>query len=573
MNAAGLAAEHAVLNYVYINYAPVKSKSAREEKGRTPRDRARSPTLLSTFRRHDCCHRRLGRIAARPPDTLGSNAALHRGGDEDARGERAEVKGVEGMTKKILTIGFRVASDDVTSERLSSKASLLDWDIVLFRPVIDEFPAYESDTYLGKRSLSDTASFRLKEACEHWRREIKQAFENGKTIIVFLPELEQIYIATGERQFSGTGRNQKTTRIVGLYSNYAALPFALSPLNATGSEIKLVSQKADVLAPYWNEFKSVSEYKVIFSEEVKGTSLTTKTGNRSVGAIFRSSVSPGAAVLLPDIEFSPEKFFREREGRQYWTSEAKEFAARLISAVVALDRALRSSTEVTPEPAWATGPVYALSIERSLQAQLLHAERAVEEAQKTKEDTLERLRNAGRLRALLYEKGKPLENGVIRALSLLGFQATAYKQADSEFDVVFESTEGRLLGEAEGKDSKAINVDKLRQLAMNIHEDLQREEVTEPAKGVLFGNGFRLTPPNEREAQFTQKCITAALSSGTALVTTTDLFAAAHYLSDQEDLEYARQCRLSILSGVGPTTLPVSPKPEAAEAENVRETR
>jgi hypothetical protein len=57
--------------------------------------------------------------------------------------------------------------------------------------------------------------------------------------------------------------------------------------------------------------------------------------------------------------------------------------------------------------------------------------------------------------------------------------------------VVFESEEGRLIGEAEGKDNKAINVDKLRQLSMNIHEDIQREEVTTPAKGVLFGNGYR----------------------------------------------------------------------------------
>lgn len=80
----------------------------------------------------------------------------------------------------------------------------------------------------------------------------------------------------------------------------------------------------------------------------------------------------------------------------------------------------------------------------------------------------------------------------------MGFRAEPFKDSNSEFDVVFESDEGRLIGEAEGKDSKAINVDKLRQLAMNIHEDLQREEVTKSAKGVLFGNGFRLSPLNER---------------------------------------------------------------------------
>jgi hypothetical protein len=91
--------------------------------------------------------------------------------------------------------------------------------------------------------------------------------------------------------------------------------------------------------------------------------------------------------------------------------------------------------------------------------------------------------------------------------------------------------EGRLIGEAEGKDNKAVNVDKLRQLSMNIHEDLQREEVISPAKGVLFGNGYRLQPIAEREAAFTEKCVSAALTSSTSLVATADLFRAAQYLA------------------------------------------
>src|SRR5262249_27797174 len=150
-----------------------------------------------------------------------------------------------------------------------------------------------------------------------------------------------------------------------------------------------------------------------------------------------------------------------------------------------------------------------LATERRLQSELLAAERQVDEAQKRKEAILEELKAAGRVRALLYEKGRPLENAIVDALQLMGFQAASYKDGHSEFDVVFESAEGRLLGEAEGKDSKAINVEKLRQLAMNVHEDLQREEVKSPAKAVLFGNGYRLSPPECREVQFTDKCINA----------------------------------------------------------------
>jgi hypothetical protein len=200
-----------------------------------------------------------------------------------------------------------------------------------------------------------------------------------------------------------------------------------------------------------------------------------------------------------------------------------------------------------------------LERERQLRVALLESEREVEEAQRRKEELLENLQSAGRLRALLYEKGKPLENAIIEALQLLGFKAEPYKDASSEFDVVFESAEGRLIGEAEGKDNKAVNVDKLRQLAMNIHEDLQRDEVSAPAKGILFGNGYRLLPVSEREPSFTEKCISAARTSATALVATADLFRVVHYLSDQGDPQFATQCREALLNAIGPASFPEPP--------------
>ena len=67
------------------------------------------------------------------------------------------------------------------------------------------------------------------------------------------------------------------------------------------------------------------------------------------------------------------------------------------------------------------------------------------------------------------------------ALHLLGLAVANYKESDSEFDVIFESDEGRLTGDgAEGKNSMAVSVEKLRQLSMNIHEDLQSEAHTAP---------------------------------------------------------------------------------------------
>ena len=93
------------------------------------------------------------------------------------------------------------------------------------------------------------------------------------------------------------------------------------------------------------------------------------------------------------------------------------------------------------------------------------------------------------MKRLLYENGKPLEDAIRITLEMMEFRVEHFENSESEFDVVFESKEGRLIGEAEGKDNKAINISKLRQLEMNIHEDFERDEVSDMAKGVLIEIG------------------------------------------------------------------------------------
>lgn len=461
--------------------------------------------------------------------------------------------------RKILTVGLELASSDTSYAKFRSKTSLLDWDIFLFRPEISEFLHNYYETYQGKPCFNDTASFEAKDCCEHWRREIRQALETGKTAIVFLPSLYEAYVDTGGRSYSGTGRNQKTTRHVALLTNYDTLPVALGPVAANGSSMKLAARGAEVLATYWAEFEERSGYKVVLGAPDVPACVHTRAGDRPVGAMYRSKSSSGTLLLLPDLDFSPPEFTKQKGNTEVWTPAATRFAGTFLSAVVALDKALRSSSEVTPEPSWAGAMQYTLAPESALRIKLLQAERRVEQAQRRKEQFVEEISVAAMPRSLLYEKGKPLEAAIIAALKTLGFQAEPFKESDSEFDVIFTCAEGRLIGEAEGKDTKAINIDKLRQLSMNIHEDLQREDVTSPAKPVLFGNGFRLQEPTGRPHPFTEKCHSAASSSSTALVATADLFPLVQYLLAHPDPGYAFDCRAALLSTVGRVTFPSPP--------------
>jgi hypothetical protein len=181
------------------------------------------------------------------------------------------------------------------------------------------------------------------------------------------------------------------------------------------------------------------------------------------------------------------------------------------------------------------------------------------------------LANAGSLRWLLFEQGKPLENAILEAMKLMGFDGTSFSDGESEFDGIFVGPEGRCLGEAEGKDNKAINIDKFSQLERNLQEDFARDEVKEHAKGILFGNAFRLLPVGDRTEFFTAKCLSAAKRIGAALVRTPDLFVPARYIKENSsDTEYARTCREAIFSAAGEVVVFPPPPTVSGNAKDLR---
>jgi hypothetical protein len=271
-------------------------------------------------------------------------------------------------------------------------------------------------------------------------------------------------------------------------------------------------------------------------------------------------------LLLPFIDFELDEYTyeNEKDKKTYWTKEAIALGKRFVASICELDKTLRTTNELSAQPDWITQDKFILPKEDIARSTLLEVEAKIDEIQKEKEQIEQRIADESVLKRLLYEKGKPLEASIRIALEIIGFTVSHYKESDSEFDVVFESDEGRVLGEAEGKDNKAISIDKLRQLEMNIHEDFSRDDVSTMAKGALIGNAYRLVEPEKREAFFTEKCLTAANRSSTALIRTVDLFFAARYLSGNTDEVFSKKCREAILAAVG-----IVEFPEIPEANNV----
>ncbi|MGD0780584.1 MAG: hypothetical protein ABR954_07405 [Dehalococcoidales bacterium] len=467
------------------------------------------------------------------------------------------------MPKKIGIIGTPFPSDDVEFVSLDADKSLLDFDISVFNPDISEFynnEIFGIKEYLGKPCLDDSKSFKLKEALSHWQKEILEAIRAGKTIFILLNKLQEVYVATGTKTFSGTGRNRQATRHVAPASNYELIPGGIEVANSEGTSMKLHG-KDNILATYWTELEPVSEFRILLSGEGIQPLITTKTGDKTVGAYIKYKDAPGTLILLPYINFEGPDFVREtKAGDETWTRKAIQTSKQFITAIIGIDNTLKEECESTTPPEWIINERYILQKELQIKDELQVLDQNIDTIQKQKEQLLQVLNTETEIKRLLYEKGTPLEAVIIKSLRLIGYKASRYRGEDSEFDVVFESEDRRLIGEAEGKDKKAINIDKLRQLEMNIQEDYARDEVTVMAKGVLFGNAYRLLPPEGRSDFFTEKCVTAAKTNNIALVKTTDLFHISKYLSSTEDKEFAKKCRKSILDTNGIVSFPDIPE-------------
>lgn len=467
--------------------------------------------------------------------------------------------------RRIFTVGFELPGDEFEYVEFGSDQTLLDADIILFEPTLGNYDTYEG--YNGKALLSEHSSFATKEHLDHWRSEIIAAVNAGKLVIVYLAKPLECYRHTGRKEFSGTGRSRVTTNIVTEISSYEAIPHLKAVTPKTGKEIRL-EKDATYIATYWKEFSEYSPYEVEIEGEFKRTLLKSRTGNRTVGAAIHGT--RGALLFLPPLRYDTDKFIRYdgRSKKSFWTDEAIEFGKRLVAALATLADSLKQSTQTTPAPTWTSESKYRLAAEGELEVAISKCTSEIAERQVRKAALEAQLREAGTLRRLLFEQGHPLERALLDALQLLGFEARPLSDGESEFDAVFFSPEGRCLGEAEGKDNKAINIDKFSQLERNLQEDFARQDVTEYAKGVLFGNAYRLLPLTERGDFFTDKCISAAQRARAALVRTPDVFAPAKYLKENPgDLEYARQCREAIFRCEGEVVS--FPPPPVGEATSL----
>ena len=434
--------------------------------------------------------------------------------------------------KSIVAVNTDLPSIEHNIEYLSGE-SLRDYDIAL----IDiRFPYMDRVHFSGGGScISIEGSEELLRAMRHWSDEILGALKAGKTIFVILTEKKSDLASSN---YSTTAKNRRQYSTFSI-NNYQALPIELNVQNSKGKQI-VASE-----APYRGLLgclKGLVKYEVIL-EEYSGLPIFTTRDKAVVGGVGLAGEYPGHLVLLPF--FSVGDLDQNPDGA--WSEEALRVSSAVVTQLVAIDKSFTQGTIETPPPDWLNEMERPQEV-ASLEIEIGAIEQSILELNEQKGGLRVAQARLHSFSRLLYENGAGLEAAIEDSLRVFGFAVETFRDGDLEIDHVIVGPSGiRMVGESEGKDNSAVDIAKFRQLESNINEDFERESVAEHAKGVLFGNGFRLTRPSDRAAQFTDKCLKNSARLGTALVRTSDLHRAVVYALDNPDDEaFLGACRAAI---------------------------
>ncbi len=178
---------------------------------------------------------------------------------------------------------------------------------------------------------------------------------------------QRCYIDTGERRYSGTGRNQKVTRMVDEFDLLSAIPGEDSGLIKSGGK-RVIVEGDGSLSRLLRDYKDFIRYTAVISKP-SGNIIARATGtDRAIASVHRGATG-GYLVLLPTFDFmamsdssdtdedqDEEEDLDDDEG---WLPEAQSFQYDLVSAIEQM-----TGIEGKSWPSWADR--YLTSAQRQL---------------------------------------------------------------------------------------------------------------------------------------------------------------------------------------------------------------
>ena len=112
-------------------------------------------------------------------------------------------------------------------------------------------------------------------------------------------------------------------------------------------------------------------------------------------------------------------YYNEKEDKYFWTKEAVNLGENLIQSLLEIDKNLTTSSNKTPMPEWATVEEFTTSKAKSIEQSIETNNKKILELTESNNNLNNLLLEENKLKDLLFETGKLLEDAVTNALVIL----------------------------------------------------------------------------------------------------------------------------------------------------------
>ena len=448
---------------------------------------------------------------------------------------------------RVLSIGHPLPGREIDNHSIFNAPAVFDYEAIVVDPggVLDAVQeavdaSAEHRTHAGVAVANGETSPALTGIADVLRRrrdEFARALERGAVVAVFAYPPATL---TGVSGFSGCDR-------------YFFLP-APPGMGWDAALLRGGEGTAAVVADHGHPFAAVVDalrpdllYRAYFDDRAPGFAGAARVFARSPGGAplgVQFSVGGGTVVFLP-----------ARKGG------GGKLGSDVASAITeAMAEALR--VDDAEQPHWIAAQELPELAERSAEVAGAHDRLAAAESALTAARHAEA--ELTQVRDVLWRGGEHgLLPAVLRCLALLGFEPWS-----DDTPPLLGSPEGELHLEVAAS-REAVDMAPHYRLRQRL--DAVIERLGRAPRGLLVVNGQRLTAPAEREAQYEDSLRVAAEATGYALLTATDLFAAARHALEGADEATLASMREALVGSDGavPLTDLVSGVEAAAEAETV----
>lgn len=412
--------------------------------------------------------------------------------------------------KKKNILGLNTEFDSLKYEgfqenRFSSSISLLDYDAVVIDVGFLADTYHDDGTFENKTLLSEYSSHQILEDFSIIKDQIIELLKQGRQLFLLMGKNENCCIYTGEKQYSGTGKNARRTSIVRELDMYSFLPVSIKATHVYGNELSICGN-----SPYRDFLKQTTDccqYASYFSVREKHTPLAYIAGTGKIAAAV-IPYEAGKIICLP------QPYYKDDYTKvEYWRKNGTHY----LDALFELNERLSISNEEIDFPIWAND-IYVLNEKEEIEIQN-QLEKQIVGLQDKLSEQKRRIEEIQKYKLLLTASGRVLEEITKQVLRELGFSILDAEKGRS--DIIAKYGDTGIVAEIKGV-SKSAAEKHAAQLEKWVSQYIEENESV--PKGLLIVNGFCDVPISERtEDVFPHQMLKYCEARGHALLTTTQL--------------------------------------------------